>query len=241
MSRHSKWSKIKHHKGAADVKKSALYTKLARAITVAARSGGGDLETNFRLRLAMEKARAANMPKDGVLRAIKRGTGELSDEAALEEAVYEGYGPGGAAVVVEAATNNRNRTTATVRAILSKHGGTLGASGSVVWMFDRRGVVQLPGESAADPEFILSLIDLGAEDTFVEDEGTTVFVQPDKLESFKSAVEAKGISVLEAEVELVPKNRIAVESSEIREKLETLMDELEDDDDVQSVVTNADI
>lgn len=239
MSRHSKWSKIKHHKGAADVKKSALYTKLARALTVAARFGGGDLATNFRLRLAMEKARAANMPKDGVTRAVARGTGELDDEAALEEVVYEGYGPGGAAVVVEATTNNRNRTTANIRAILSKYGGTLGASGSVVWMFDSRGVVQLPNESAAKPDLILSLIDHGAEDTLVEDEGITVFVQPEKLESFKATVEAKGISVLGAEVELVPKNRIAVDSSEIREQLETLLDELEGDDDVQSVVTNA--
>lgn len=241
MSRHSKWSKIKHHKGAADVKKGALYTKLARAITVAARAGGGDLAANFRLRLAIDKARAANMPKDNVDRAIARGTGELADEAALQEAVYEGYGPGGAAVIVEAATNSRNRTTANVRALFSKYGGTLGASGSVAWMFERRGVVRIAAPPAAKPDLLLSLIDFGAEDTLSEDDGMTAFVQPEKLESFRSAIEGGGIAIANAEVELVPKNQVTVDSAEAREKLEAFLDELEADDDVQGVVTNTDL
>lgn len=239
MSRHSKWSKIKHEKGASDVKRGQLFTKLGRAISVAARHGA-DPTTNFRLRIAIDAAREGSMPKDTIERAIARGSG-TSGEATIEEVLYEGFGPGGAAVVVEGTSDNKNRTTANIRHIFDKHGGTMGASGSVLWMFLRRGVIRVPRPVSGADEFLLSLIDLGAEDVVDEDNGLTVYVAPDKLETVKSAVRKNGAASEFAETAYVPKDRLFIADADVRVKLETLVDALETDDDVQNVFTNTDI
>ena len=239
MSRHSKWSKIKHTKGAADVVKGKVFTKLGRAISVAARHGGDPI-TNFQLRIAIDAARAANMPKETVERAIRRGTGEEGG-GVIEEVLYEGYGPGSVAIVVEGTSDNKNRTAPNIRHIFSKHNGSLGGANSVLWMFERRGVIRVPHPEQGAEELILTLIDLGAEDVKEEDDGLTVLVSPDKLEEVKGAIEQKGIAVEYAEREYVPKDRLAIGDPEVRAKGEGLIEELDEDDDVANVYTNADI
>lgn len=236
MSRHSKWAKIKHDKGASDVKRGQLFTKLGRAISVAARHGA-DPTTNFRLRMAIDAAREGSMPKDTIERAIARGAG-TSGEAAFEEVLYEGFGPGGAAVVVEGTSDNKNRTTADIRHIFDKHGGNLGGAGSVLWMFERRGVIRLPRLTSGADEFMLSLIDLGADDVKDEEGGFTVFIAPDRLPEVKSAIEKKGVAIEYAAAAYVPKDRVPVADPDARAKLETLVDALDADDDVQNVYTN---
>lgn len=239
MSRHSKWAKIKHEKGASDVKRGQLFTKLGRAISVAAKHGA-DPATNFRLRIAIDTARAGSMPKDTIERAIVRGAG-TSGEAAIEEVLYEGFGPGGAAVVVEGTSDNKNRTTANIRHIFSKHGGTMGASGSVLWMFLRRGAIRIPKPNTGTDDFVLSLIDLGADDVKDEDDGLSVLVAPERLEDVKRAIEQKGVKTEYAEVEYVSKDRLEITDADVRSKLVALVDVLDEDDDVQNVFTNTDV
>jgi YebC/PmpR family DNA-binding regulatory protein len=235
MSKHSKWAKVKNYKGVADAKRAALFTKLARAITVAAREGGGDPAFNFKLRSAVDAALAQNMPKDNVDRAIKKGTGEISGEA-IEAVVYEGYGPGGIAILIEALTGNRNRTSQNLKHAFSVHGGNLAATGAVQWMFERRGVVRLaggpPGEKAE-----MALIEAGADDIAVEDGEAAVVCAPDALMKVKGAAETEGATVVSASFEWVAKEK-AVVPDEKREQLEELLEALDDDEDVNEIYTN---
>ena len=239
MSRHSKWAKIKHDKGASDAKRGQLFTKFGRAISVAAKQGP-DPATNFRLRMAIDAARAGSMPKDTIERAISRGSG-VSGEVQIEEVLYEGFGPGGAAVIIEGTSDNKNRTTANIRHLFDKHGGKLGASGSVVWMFERRGVIRVARPSAGADELALSFIDLGALDVREEDSELTVFVAPEKFESVKQGIEKKEVAVAYAEAEYLPRERLTITDAAVRAKLEVLVLALDEDDDVQNVFTNTDI
>jgi YebC/PmpR family DNA-binding regulatory protein len=241
VSGHSKWSTIKHKKGAADAKRGKLFSKLARAIIVAAREGGGDPATNLALQNAIEKARSYSMPKDNIERAIARGAGSDGDADAYEPIVYEGYGPSGVALIVEALTDNRNRTAAEVRHIFAKHDGNLGGSGSVAWLFDRRGVVLVSADGADEEELTLAAIDGGAED--VELDGTTFQVSsaPEALSAVREAIEGAGIEIESVEVALVPKTNVKVEDETAARKILRLMDALEENDDVQDVFANFDI
>ncbi len=234
MAKHSKWAKVKNYKGAADAKRASVFTKHARAIAVAARRGA-DPATNFQLRMAVDAARAANVPNDNIERAIARGSGADAAEQ-MKEATYEGFGPGGAAVIVEALTDNPNRTVANVRHIFSKHGGTL--AGSVAWRFERRGVLRLPAASGSGDDFQLALIDLGATDVEADDEGTTVFTAPEGLERVRAAVVANGWVPEAAEVAWIPKEQAAL-AGEAAAQFSALVEALDDDDDVQRVATNA--
>ncbi|HEX2096730.1 MAG TPA: YebC/PmpR family DNA-binding transcriptional regulator [Solirubrobacterales bacterium] len=239
MSGHSKWSSIKHKKGAADAKRGKLFTKLARAIAVAARDGGGDPDGNPTLATAIQKAKDASMPKDNIQRAIDRGTGAGADAAAIEKVVFEGYGPGGAAVLVEALTDNRNRTSAEVRHAFSKHNGSLGEPGSVAWIFEKRGVVTVDAERYDEDDLIVA-IDAGAED--VHDEGGTlrVLCQPTDLSGVREALEEAGIEVGSADLSMEPKNTVEVKGNDAKSLL-GLIEALEDDDDVNEVHANFDI
>ncbi len=237
MSGHSKWAQIKRQKGVADSKRSATFTKLANAITVTVRDGGKDPGLNFRLRLAIEKARAANMPKDGIERAIKRGAGELGDRP-LENITYEGYGPDGVAVVAEALTDNRNRTSAELRRVFSEHGGSLGNTNSVLWMFAPRGNLEIiPSRDKNSLE--LALIDAGAEDFQESDGVVSVDTPPSRLARVRAAAVAAGAEVKSAELVLVAKSEITSPSQASKEKIQRLLLALEELDDVTSVATNA--
>jgi YebC/PmpR family DNA-binding regulatory protein len=242
MSGHSKWSSIKHKKGAADAKRGKLFSKLSRAIIVAARDGGPDPEGNATLATAIQKARDASMPKDTIERAIARGAGAGGDgDAAFETVTYEGYGPGGVAVFVEALTDNRNRTAAEVRHIFTKHDGNLGTSGAVAWLFERKGVLIVSGDSVDEDELVLAAADAGAED--VEPDGSSLQVTsaPDDLAAVREALESAGIAYESAELTMLPKTTIAVEDESAAKKLLRLMDALEENDDVQAVYANFDI
>ncbi len=239
MAGHSKWANIKHKKAAQDAKRGKAYTKLAREITVAAREGGGDSEFNPRLRAAIEKAKKVNMPKENITRAIKRGTGEIAGET-YEEVTYEGYGPGGVAVIAKCLTDNRNRTASEVRHAFSKHGGNLGTSGCVSWIFERKGVITIPAEGRDEETVMMIAIDAGAED-FLTDDGTfIVFTQPSDLETVKKAIEDANLEIDEAKLDLVPQNTTKVEG-EIAQKVLKLLERLEDLDDVQEVYSNFDM
>ncbi len=239
MSGHSKWAKTHRKKGVADAKRGAIFTKLANAITIAAKELGGDPETNFKLRLAIEKARQGNMPKDNIERAIKRGTGELNG-AQIEEIIYEGFGPGGVALIIETLTDNKNRTVASVKHALSKHGGNLGSSNSVMWMFERKGVMNiLPKEQDKD-ELILKIIDLGADDVIEEDEGLTIYTKMENFKTIKENLEREDLNTDYAEIEYVPKESVAVDES-TKIKIEKLFEDLDNDDDVNNFYTNAQI
>ena len=239
MSGHSKWSSIKHKKGAADAKRGKLFTKLARAITVAARDGGGSVEANPALGLAVQKARDASMPKDNIQRAIDRGTGEGDDAAAIESIVYEGYGPGGAAILVEALSDNRNRTGSEVRHLFDKHGGSLGEPNSVAWQFDKRGVVIVDGERYGEDD-LMAAIDAGAEDVAVDGDVLKVITAAGDLAAVRAALEGAGVNIESAEVSMEPKNTVEVAESDAGSLLR-LMDELEEHDDVDSVHANFDV
>ena len=239
MSGHSKWSTIKHQKGVADNKRGQLFTKLGKEITVATRHGGGDPEANSRLRLAIERARDANMPKDNIERAIKRGTGEDADAAQLEEIVYEGYGPGGTAILVEALTDNRNRTASDIRSTFSKGGGNLGEAGSVAWQFETRGLIALDTGDADAEELALRAIDSGAEDVNVDGDSVEVYTRPDQLESVRLALSDAEIAVASAEIMQAPKSTIALDANNAGQVLR-LLDKLDELDDVQRVSSNAD-
>lgn len=239
MSGHSKWSSIKHKKGAADAKRGKLFTKLARAITVAARDGGGEPENNPALATAVQKARDASMPKDNIQRAIDRGTGAGGDAAAIERVVFEGYGPGGAAVLVEALTDNRNRTSAEVRHAFSKHNGSLGEPGSVAWIFEKRGVLAVDGARYGEDDLIAA-IDAGADDVAEEGDLLRVLCEPGSLGAVREALEAGGVEIQSADVAMEPKSTVEVKGNEAKSLL-ALIEALEDDDDVNEVHANFDI
>ena len=238
MSGHSKWATIKHAKGAADAKRGQLFTKFIKEISIAARMGGGDPAANPRLRTAILKARAANMPKDNIERAIKKGTGELGG-AVYEEKLYEGYGPGGVAILVEVLTDNNNRAAANVRNIFSKSGGNLGATGSVAYMFNRKGVIEYDAEAVKEDEVMEVALEAGAEDIVTEDGVITVITDPADFEGVLEVLQGKGYESVSAEVAMVPDMYSSVDT-ETATKLQKLIDRLEEDDDVQNVYTNAD-
>jgi YebC/PmpR family DNA-binding regulatory protein len=239
MSGHSKWSQIRRQKGANDAKRGALFTKVARDISIAAREGGGDPDGNFRLRLAMEKARSVNMPADNVKRAIERATGG-GDGEHYEEIVYEGYGPGGAAILVEAATDNRNRTAAEIRAIFTKAGGQLAGSGAVAWQFQPRGILTIPRNKRDPDDIALQAIDAGADDVDTADDPVEVYTEPGQLEAVRQALKQAGVAVESAEMTMKPKNTVALDAGQVRQNLK-LVEALEDQDDVQRVSANFDI
>jgi YebC/PmpR family DNA-binding regulatory protein len=240
VSGHSKWSSIKHKKGAADAKRGKLFSKLSRAIIVAAKEGGPDPAGNLSLQNAIEKARSYSMPKDNIERAIARGSGQDSDAATFETIVYEGYAAGGVAVIAEALTDNRNRTAAEVRHIFAKSDGNLGEAGSVAWLFERRGVVVVDG-SADEDELTLVAAEGGADD--VQRDGSTweVTAAPEHLSSVREAVEGAGFTVENAELALIPKTTIEVDDETQAKKVLRLIDALEENDDVQEVYANFDI
>jgi YebC/PmpR family DNA-binding regulatory protein len=239
MSGHSKWSSIKHKKGAADAKRGKLFTKLARAITVAARDGGGSVDANPALGLAVQKARDASMPKDNIQRAIDRGTGEGDDAAAIESVNYEGYGPGGAAILVEALTDNRNRTGAEIRHAFEKHGGSLGEPNSVAWQFEKRGVILADGSRYGE-EDLMPAIDAGAEDVAEDGDLLKVLTPAGSLADVREALEGTGVEIESAELTMEPKNTVDVGESEAPALLR-LMDALEEHDDVDQVHSNFDV
>jgi YebC/PmpR family DNA-binding regulatory protein len=238
MAGHSKWANIKHRKGAQDAKRGKIFTKLIKEITVAARIGGGDFETNPRLRLAVDKAKMANMPKDNIERGIKKGTGDL-DGVTYEEGSFEGYGPGGVAVIVEFLTDNRTRTVADVRHAFNKYGGSLGVSGSVAFMFDRKGQIVFSEENDFDRIFEAAL-EAGAEDVKEEDGVIEVLTDPTEFETVKNSLEEQGLEYLSAEITMIPQNMTAIEGK-AAETLMKMIDALEDNDDVQNVHANFDI
>lgn len=236
MSGHSKWATTKRAKAVVDAKRGSAFTKLAKAIAVAAKDGGNP-ESNTKLREAVDRARAASMPKDNIERAIKRGTGELGGET-IESVVYEGFAPGGSAVIVEALTDNRNRTAQAVKMIFQKFGGNLGNQGSVMWMFDRRGVIRIPAltENGLDE---LALIELGADDIIPMDEELILLATPEKFSGLKAALDLQELSVLNAEIEFWPKTPATFPSGADGEKLSNFLSALDDNDDVEHVSTAA--
>ena len=239
MAGHSKWKQIKHYKAAADAKRGALFTRLIREITMAAKLGGGDPGGNPRLRTAIETARANSMPKDNIERAIKKGTGEL-EGVDYQEVLYEGYGPGGVAIMIQAVTDNPNRTVAEVRHKFSRGGGNLGATNSVAWMFDRKGQISIPADRMDEDAAMEVALEAGAEDFVREDDSYVVTTDPTQLYAVRSALEAKGLPSTEAELAWIPKNTVRVEGKDA-EALVKLLEGLEELDDVQKVDANADI
>ena len=240
MSGHSKWAQIKRKKGAADAKRGQLFSKLTRAIIVAARDGGPDPGGNLSLQNAIEKAREAAMPKDNIERAIARGSGTGADAAAYETVTYEGYGPGGVALFIEALTDNRNRTAADVRQAFTKSDGNLGESGSVAWLFERKGVI-LVEDGADEDELMLAAADAGAEDVEAEESGYRITAAPENLHSVRGALEEAGMPIESAEATMVPKTVVSIEDETMARKVVRLVDDLEENDDVQAVYSNFDI
>ena len=241
MSGHSKWSSIKHKKGAADAKRGKLFSKLSRAIIVAAREGGADPDGNASLATAIQKARDASMPKDNIERAIARGAGTATDGEVYETVTYEGYGPEGVAVYVEALTDNRNRTAAEVRHAFDKHEGNLGTSGAVAWLFERKGVLIVPADGVDEDELMLVAADGGAEDVDLDGSSFQVISAPDDLAAVRAALDAAGIAYESADLTMLPKTTVSVEDESAAKKLVRLMDALEDNDDIQAVYANFDI
>ncbi len=239
MSGHSKWSSIKHKKAATDAKRGKIFTKLIKEITVAARTGGGDESANPRLRAAILAAKSENMPKDNIERAIKKGTGEL-EGVSYEETIYEGYGPGGAAVLVESLTDNKNRTVAEIRSIFGKNGGSLGENGCVAWMFKKKGYIAIESNSVEEEKLMEIALDAGAEDIREDNGNFEVITAPGNFEAVKEAIEKASIPYLDAEVTVLPKNTTNLAGKEA-EQMMRLMELLDDCDDVQKVYTNADI
>jgi YebC/PmpR family DNA-binding regulatory protein len=239
MSGHSKWHSIKHKKGALDAKRGKLFTKFIKEITVAARYGGGDPDGNARLRKAVLDAKAGNMPNDTIDRAIRRGTGE-EEGVNYEEITYEGYGPGGVALLIESMTDNRNRTVAEIRHIFSKNGGNLGESGSVGWLFEKKGYIVVDKATKSEEELFELAIEAGADDLRDDEDNFEIITAPDAFEGVLNAVKTAGIEPHVAEVEMVPQNYIKLEGADARQMLK-LMEALEDHDDVQKVSANFDI
>ncbi len=244
MSGHNKWSTIKHKKGKEDAKRGKIFTKLIKEITVAARGGGGDPGMNPRLRTAIATAKAANMPADNVTRAIKKGTGEL-EGVSYDEISYEGYGPGGVAVIVDALTDNKNRTVAEVRHIFGRYNGNMGETGSVGWMFDLRGLVTIDGqpeggEAVDEDELMMAALEAGAEDVKSDSDAFEVFTQPGDLETVRAALEEAGYAIASAEIAKIPQNTVKLEGKHVGQLIR-LIDALEDSEDVQDVWANYDI
>ena len=240
MSGHSKWSAIKHKKAATDAKRGQLFTKLARAIAIAAREGGGDPDANFTLAAAIEKARSYSMPKDNIQRAIDRGTGAGSGDEQIERVVYEGYGPGGAAVLVDALTDNRNRTSAEVRHAFDKAGGSLGEPGSVAWQFEKKGVILVDGERYSEDDLIAA-IDAGAEDVALDGDVLKVTAEPASLSAVRAALEGTQVEVESAELAMEPSSTVEISEESEARALVRLIESLDDHDDVEAVHANFDI
>ncbi len=239
MSGHNKWAKIKRKKGANDAKRGRLFTRIIKEMTIAARDGGGSITGNPRLRLAVEKAQAANMPADNIKRAIQKGTGELPG-VAYEEVTYEGYGPGGIALIIESVTDNKNRTVADMRHLLEKNNGKMGASNSVSYMFHRKGLISIPKGNLTEDDVMSIVLDAGADDIKTDDDSFQIITSPDNFEPVKKALESKSITPDEAEIQMVPENMVKVEGKAAEQVLK-LMEALEDHDDVQHVYSNFDI
>ena len=241
MSGHSKWSSIKHKKGAADAKRGQLFSKLSRAIIVAAKEGGPDPDGNLALQNAIEKARSYSMPKDNIERAIAKGSGADADGSSFETVVYEGYGPEGVAVLVEAVTDNRNRTASDVRHAFTKHGGNLGTTGAVAWQFERRGVVVVAAEGADEDELVLAAAEAGADDVSLDGSSFVVTGAPESLTPVRQALEEAGFAVESVELAMVPKTTVAVADESTARRIVNLVEGLEDTEDVQDVYANFDI
>lgn len=239
MSGHSKWANIKHRKGAQDAKRGKIFTKIAKELTIAARLGGGIPDMNPRLRMALDKAKSANMPKDNVDRAIKKGTGEGSD-ATYYEVTYEGYGPGGAAIMVSALTDNKNRTVADVRSTLTKRGGSMGEAGCVAWMFEKKGIINILKETAEEDAIMELAIDAGAEDVEITDDGYEIISEPENYYTIKEELEKNNIQIEYSEITMKPKTTVELKGEDAKKAM-TLVEILEDLDDVQDVYTNFDI
>jgi YebC/PmpR family DNA-binding regulatory protein len=239
MSGHSKWSSIKHKKAATDAKRGKIFTKLIKEITVAARMGGGDLDANPRLRTAILAAKSENMPKDNIERAIKKGTGEL-EGVNYEESIYEGYGPGGAAILIESLSDNKNRTVADIRYIFSKSGGNMGENGCVAWMFDQKGYIAVESKAVDEEALMEAALDAGAEDIREDNGNFEVISSPEDFEAVKTAIDNASIPYIVAEVTMLPQSTTFLDGKEA-EQMVRLMEALEDCDDVQKVYTNADI
>lgn len=239
MSGHSKWASIKHKKGATDTKRGKTFTKLIREVTVAARSGGGNPDTNPRLRLAIQRAKGANMPQGNIERGIKKGTGEL-EGVSYEETVYEGYGPGGIAIMVDVVTDNKNRATSDIRNIFSKKGGNMAGQGSVSWMFKKKGYIVINRDSIEEDKLMTIVLDAGAEDLKTEETTYAVITQPNDFEKVKKVMEDNRIKIEAADITNVPTSTIKVTGEDARKVL-SLVGELEDQDDVQNVYANFDI
>jgi len=238
MSGHSKWATIRRKKGALDAKRGKLFTKLIKELTIAAREGGGDPAGNPRLRLAVDNAKAANMPADNIERAIKKATGEL-EGTTISELTYEGYGPGGIALLVEVATDNKNRTVAEVRHLFSRHGGNMGESGSVAWMFEKKGVISLPKQNKSEDDIMEIVLNAGAEDLHTEEEFFEIQTDLESFEPVRKALIDKNLNVDNASLQWIAKNTINI-AGENAEKMMKLIEALEDCDDVQNVFSNAD-
>jgi YebC/PmpR family DNA-binding regulatory protein len=241
LSGHSKWSSIKHKKGAADAKRGKLFSKLSRSIIVAAKEGGGDPSANLALQNAIEKAKSYSMPKDNIDRAIAKGAGSGADSDNFETVVYEGYGPEGVAVIVEALTDNRNRTAADVRHAFAKYDGNLGTTGAVAWQFERRGVVIVAADGVDEDELFVAAVDGGAEDIEQDGDVFQVTSAPESLADVRTAIEGAGFTVESGELSMIPKTTVAVEDESKAKQLMRLIDALEDNDDVQEVYANFDI
>lgn len=236
MSGHSKWATIKHQKGVADARRGQLFTRLAREIIIAAREGGGNPDGNFRLRLVIQKARDSNMPLDNIERAIKRGTGEL-EGTTLVEMHIEGYGPAGAAIMVQALTDNRNRTVSDIRNIFSRHGGNMGENGCVSWLFENKGVILVNGEGIDAEELALQAIDAGAEDVKIENNDIEIYTKPEDFEAVRDTLEKNKVTIVSSEVSLTPKTTVDLDEKHALQTLK-LIDKLESLDEVQSVSSN---
>jgi YebC/PmpR family DNA-binding regulatory protein len=241
VSGHSKWSSIKHKKGAADAKRGQLFSKLSRAIIVAAKEGGPDPDGNLALQNAIEKARSYSMPKDNIERAIAKGSGADADASSYETVVYEGYGPEGVAVLVEAVTDNRNRTASEVRHAFTKHGGNLGTTGAVAWQFERRGVVVVSADGVDEDALVLTAAEAGADDVELDGSSFVVTSAPESLTPVREALQAAGLAVESVELAMVPKTTVAVSDESTARRIMNLVDGLEETEDVQDVYANFDI
>ena len=239
MSGHSKWSTIKHGKAVSDARRGQLFTKLAKEIIIAARQGSGDTDANFRLRIAVQRAKENNMPANNIQRAIKRATGEGSEGDQIVEAVYEGYGPGGTAILLETVTDNKNRTVSDVRSTFSKAGGNMSEAGTVAWQFEQKGVVVVDANGIDSEELTLEAIDAGADDVEDDDGTLHIYSAPERMESIRSAIVELGATVSSSELSMVPKNTVPLDNKTSKSALK-LLDQLEELDDVQRVYSNAD-
>jgi YebC/PmpR family DNA-binding regulatory protein len=240
LSGHSKWANIKHRKAAQDARRGNLFQKLVRAIIVAAKEGGGDPSMNMRLKTAVERAKAVSVPNDNITKAIKRGTGEIAG-ASYEELTYEAYGPGGIAVLIEVMTDNRNRTTPEIRALLARNGGQMGEAGSVAWMFERRGVIEVKGGNLDEDALMACGLDAGMTDMEPSDEGYTLYSEPSDLQTLREALEKAKFVVESAETPMVPKTPVEISDAETARRIIRLIDALEEHDDAQNVYSSFDI